>query len=180
MMTVQEDRAWQVMWQDLAVLEDGARHLRRLSQEQPLLQPRPDYPRTRTGTSHADELRTVLGTITDTIDDVLRLLPAAPPSSHPPAGLAADETPAIIREQLTSLRALAAMVMAEAFQPPPPLPAHAPPYLASSPPRGMPAPKAVALCLGLDGIVASLRNAVLGTVNAAEIRQDGRRPAAGG
>jgi hypothetical protein len=179
MSSVQEGSAWQAMWRDLAVLEDGARRLRRLSQEQPLLQPRPDYPRTRIGTSHADELRTLLGTITETLDDVLRLLPAALPHGAPPSAMAADETPPVIRERLASLRTLAATLATEAFEPPPLVPPHAPPYLASSPARGMPASRAVALCLALDGVVASLRNVMLGTVNAAGILQDGTSPAAG-
>jgi len=129
---------WQLLWQRLDGLDAYARTLRRLSQEEPLLQARPDYPRsTAPRRSYAAELRETLEGIRRGIDDVGHLLPEALPGSEPPTGGLAEEAPAAIAQRLGALAKLADTLLVEAFEPLPPLPKHAPPYVLESPRRDL-------------------------------------------
>jgi hypothetical protein len=53
----------------------------------------------------------------------------------------------------------------EAFEPPPQLPAHAPPYLAEAPRHDLAGAMAILLSLGIEETVASLRNLLLASRN---------------
>ncbi len=188
----QQEQAWGSLWQCLGRLQDAAARLRRLSQQEPLLQARPDYPRARIGSSHADEVRDVLNETVQGLTAIRRLLPvalprvpapageAAPYGAGRPPGVAADESLGEIAARAEALLRMATSLQQEAFQPPPPLPPHAPPYLALSEPPGheLAGTKAVLLSLGLESVVAALRNALLGAVNRG--RGDGRDPGRGG
>lgn len=169
----QQEQAWGSLWQSLGRLRDAAARLRRLSQQEPLLQARPDYPRARIGPSHADEVRDVLNEAVQGLTAVRRLLPvvfhvgAAPREGGRAPGVAADESPGEVAARVEVLLGMATSLQQEAFQPPPPLPPHAPPYLALSEPPGhdLAGTKAVLLSLGLESVVAALRNALLAAVN---------------
>ena len=157
---------WQSLWRCLAALEDYARRLRHLSQEEPLLQARPDYPRARSGRSYAADLREVFRGLSETLGNVQQSLPIVLPDGQAPAGVAPDEAPRAIRARLGALARLLKNLEHEAFEPPPPLPQHAPPYLAAAPSHDLAGSKAVLLSQGIEEAVAALRNTLLGALNA--------------
>ena len=167
------------LWRALDVLADCAHRLRHLSQEEPLLQARPDYPRPRIGRSHADELRTVFHRLAEALGAVRQDLPVAFPDGQAPAGPAPDETFAALRSRLEAVTRLLETLETEAFQPPPPLPRHAPPYLAEAPSRVLAGSKAVLLSYSIEDAVATLRNALLRVLNADSTAVDGAPPRAG-
>lgn len=162
---------WDALWRCLTALQHDARTLRRLSQEEPLLQARPDYPRARVGGSHAAELREVLDDIVRRLEEAQGLVSQVFPNGRTTVGIAAEEAPPAVAGRMATLAKVAATLTEEAFQPPPPLPQHAPPYLADAPHRALPGSKAVLLSLGLEDAVAALQNALLGTANAGGISQ---------
>lgn len=161
-----DEAAWRQLWGALDVLEARARDLRRLSQEEPLLKPRPDYPHVHVGQSHADELRRVLADLATAFADANRLLPMILPDAAAPSGRAADEGRAALTGRLAALERLTAGLAREAFEPLPTLPPHAPPYLVTIPGHDLPGTKAMLLGHGIAEIVASLRNALLAAANA--------------
>ncbi|HYM68173.1 MAG TPA: hypothetical protein VEZ44_01135 [bacterium] len=159
--------AWESLWRQMDQLEGVARALRRLSQEEPLLQARPDYPRPPVPRrSYADELRDTLERVRNGVADVRRLLAdALPPGAHP-AGLLPDETPEALDRRLAGLAKLADTLLVEAFEPLPPLPKHAPPYVLESPRHDLAGSKAIFLSYGLEEAAASIRNGLLSRANA--------------
>lgn len=157
--------SWESLWQCLDALQDAARKLRRLSQEEPLLQARPDYPRARIGVSHAEELRGVLEDLMRCVGEAQQLVPLALPHRDSQVGSPAEETPQAIAGRLAALSRMVATLKEDAFQPPPPLPKHAPPYLAEAPSRVLAGSMAVLLSYGFEEVVAALRNALLAIVN---------------
>ena len=157
---------WQSLWRCLDALEEYARQLRHLSQEEPLLQARPDYPRARSGRSYAADLREVFRGLSETLGKVQASLPIILPDSQAPAGVAPDEAPRALRARLEMLARLLRNLESEAFEPPPPLPQHAPPYLAAAPSHDLVGSKAVSLSHGIEEAVAALRNSLLGVLNA--------------
>jgi len=158
--------AWRRLWQRLDGLDTDARILRRLSQEEPLLQARPDYPRPPVPKrSYAAELRATLEGIRRGIDEVLDLLPEALRGGEPPAGGLGEEAPAAISQRLGTLAKLADTLLVEAFEPPPLLPKHAPPYVLQSPRHDLAGSKAVFLSYGLEEVAAGIRNALLSRTN---------------
>lgn len=161
-----DETVWQALWQALDVLEARARDLRRLSQEEPLRKARPDYPHTGAGRSYDDELRGVFADLEAALAEASRLLPVAVPDGAAPPGVAADETPAALAGRLATLRKFTAGLAREAFEPPPPLPPHAPPYLVTIPGHDLPSSKALLLGGGIMETVAALRNALLAAANA--------------
>lgn len=160
-----DEAAWRQLWGALNVLEARARDLRRLSQEEPLLKPRPDYPHAHVGRSHADELRAVFAELATAFADANRLLPAILPNGAAPPGVSADEGPAALAGRLAALERLTSSLAREAFEPPPTLPPHAPPYLVTIPGHDLPGTKAMLLGQGIAEIVASLRNALVAAAN---------------
>ncbi|HLW48711.1 MAG TPA: hypothetical protein VKW09_13210 [bacterium] len=162
-----DDAVWRQLWSALVVLETRARDLRRLSEEEPLKKPRPDYPHAGVGRAHDEELRGVFADLDRALTDVIRLLPAAlPDGSEPAVGVVADETPAALARRLATLQKLTADLARAAFEPLPPLPPHAPPYLVTIPGHDLPSSKALALGHGLAETVTALRNALLAAANA--------------
>ncbi len=178
MADVREDAPWAALWACLQALQRGARRLRHLSQEEPLLQARPDYPRARIGRSHADELRTVLDDVLARLAEAPGLvLEAFPRTGEAARGVATDEAPRAVAARLGALAAIAASVKDDAFRPPPPLPQHAPPYLAEAPTRDLAGSKAVLLSWGIEGAVSALQNALLAAANAnGHPRRGGEQP----
>ncbi|HLJ60989.1 MAG TPA: hypothetical protein VKZ50_14790 [bacterium] len=158
--------AWESLWRQLERLEGAARTLRRLSQEEPLLQARPDYPRPPAPRrSYADELRETLERVREGVAEVRRLLAEAlPPGTHP-AGLLPEEMPDALDHRLAGLAKLADTLLVEAFEPPPPLPKHAPPYVLEAPRHDLAGSKAIFLSYGLEDAAASIRNALLSRAN---------------
>lgn len=160
------DRSWDALWQSAGALAEGARRLRRLAQVEPLLGARPDFPRAHIGVPHDDELRQVLDALLRAMDETRRLIPEVfPDDSAPPGGLAADEAPRALAERLAVLSRMGARLKEDAFAPPPPLPRHAPPYLAEAPGKALPGSMAVLLSDRLEETVAALRNALLAAAN---------------
>lgn len=158
--------AWEPLWQRLDRLAGAARALRRLSQEEPLLQARPDYPRPPVPRrSYADELRDTLERVRAGVADVRRLLADALPPGPNPAGLLPDETPEALDRRLAGLAKLADTLLVEAFEPLPPLPKHAPPYVLESPRHDLAGSKAIFLSYGLEEAMASIRNGLLTRAN---------------
>ena len=168
--------AWHSLWRSLDALANYARRLRQLSQEEPLLQARPDYPRPRRTASHADELRKVFQELREDLRTVEESLTAILADGEVLRGLAPDETPRAIRARLGTLARLLDTLEKEAFQPPPPLPKHAPPYLAEAPAHDLAGSKAVLLSYGIEEAVAALRNALLGALNADSMPPGGSPP----
>jgi hypothetical protein len=158
--------AWHSLWRSLNALANYARRLRQLSQVEPLLQARPDYPRPRSTASHADELRRVFQGLREDLRTVEESLLAVLADREVPGGTAPDETPRAIKARLGALARLLETLEKEAFQPPPPLPKHGPPYLAEAPAHDLAGSKAVLLSYGIEEAVAALRNALLGVLNA--------------
>ncbi len=158
--------AWHSLWRSLDALGNYARRLRQLSQEEPLLQARPDYPRPRSTASYADELRKVFQGLREDLRTVKESLPAVLADRELPRGSAPEETPRAITARLGALARLLETLEVEAFQPAPPLPKHGPPYLAEAPAHALAGSKAVLLSYGIEEAVTALRNALLGVLNA--------------
>lgn len=159
--------AWQQLWNVLAVLEARARDLRRLSQEEPLRKARPDYPHAGVGRSHDDEVRAVFTDLAAAFAEAIRLVPAVLPNGVVPSGVSADETPAALAGRLATLEKLTAGLAREAFEPLPPLPPHAPPYLVTIPGHDLPGTKALLLGNAIKETVSALRNTLVAAANAA-------------
>ena len=139
---------WTEMWQDIAALSECARRLRHLSQQEPLAQPRPGYPRAGLGRSHADDVRDVLTRIGRGLARLRAPIPGVLPQDLPP-GIAADEHPNEIAKRVDALSRLTSALAHEAFQPAPPLPPHSPPYLVEPPGHDLAGTKAVLLAIGI-------------------------------
>jgi hypothetical protein len=154
------ETAWRQLWTTLDALEQRARDLRRLSQEEPLRKARPDYPSAHVGRPHDDEVRAVFAELAGAFADASRLLPQAVPATG-----TRDEAPEALATRLAALEKLAASLAREAFEPLPALPPHAPPYLVTLPGHDLPGSKALLLAQGIDDTVASLRNAMLAAAN---------------
>jgi len=146
-------------------LQELARRLRRLSQEEPLLQPRPGYPRAGLGRSHADEVRETLDGVASSLEEIKRRLPEVLPAGARPLGVSADEDPRVVAERLETLIRLVAGLKKEAFQPPPPLPPVTPPYLVEPPGHDLAGTKAVVLAAGIEQIVSTIQTLILALLN---------------
>lgn len=164
-MVEKDERSWQSLWQSLAALQELARRLRHLSQAEPLLQARPDYPQARITRSHAGEVRDVLEGIATTLAEVKALLPQVFPEMLRPPSVAPEEDPRALEGRIDALMRLVTALQREAFQPPPPLPPHSPPYLVEPPGHDLAGTKAALLSLGIDETATALRNAVLSALN---------------
>lgn len=154
-------------WKTLEVLEARAHDLRRLSQYEPLKKARPDYPRTGVGRSYDDDVRAVFADLGRTFREARRLLPAVLPDGAAPPGSASDDAPSALADRLAALEKAASALTREAFEPLPPLPPHAPPYLVTLPGHDIPSSKALILGNGILEIVGALRNALVAAANAA-------------
>ncbi len=157
---------WAEMWNDLTVLREHARRLRHLSHEEPLAQHNPGYPKAGLGRSRADEVREVLSGIQRGLEQVRHGLPSVLPEATHLSGVAADEHRGEIAARLEALSRLAETLAREAFQPLPPLPPHAPPYLFEQPGHDLAGTKAVLLAIGIERLTTSLRNLMLAIANA--------------
>ncbi len=157
--------AWGLLWRCLDALQDAARRLRRLSQEEPLVQARPDYPRARIGGSHGDEVRQVLETVARRLEEARQGVPQVLGGGGTRIGVPPEESPDAIAKRLAALSRMGESLMRDAFQPPPALPKHAPPYLAEAPKRMPAGSKAVMLSDGIEEVVAALRNGLLAEAN---------------
>jgi hypothetical protein len=157
---------WGQLWRSLASLQQEAARLRRLSQHEPLAQVRPGYPRAGLSRPHADEVREVLAGIQAELEKVRTLLPIVLPAGTSLPGVPADEQPEKILARVDALSRLASTLAQEAFQPLPPLPPHAPPYLVEPPGHDLAGTKAVLLALGIEELAPSVRNAMLSAANA--------------
>lgn len=151
---------WMRLWQHLAALRESAARLRHLSHYEPLAQARTGYPRAGLGRSHADEVREVLNGIQHRLVEIRPLIPTVLPAEAPP-GIAAEERPSEIGKRADVLLRLTSTLAQEAFQPPPPLPPHAPPYLVEPPGHDLAGTKAVVLAAGIEELTASVRNLML-------------------
>ena len=156
---------WAEMWSELTALREHARRLRHLSHEEPLAQHNPGYPKAGLGRSHADEVRGVLGGIQRGLEKIRRELPSALPEATHLSGLAADERPDQTAARLQALIRLADTLARDAFQPFPPLPPHAPPYLFEPPGHDLAGTKAVLLAIGIERVTTSIRNLMLAAAN---------------
>lgn len=157
---------WAEVWSDLTLLREYARRLRHLSHEEPLAQHNPGYPKAGLGRSHADEVREVLGGIQRCLEKIREALPSVLPSAARLPRVAADERPGETAARLDALSRLAETLAREAFQPLPPLPPHAPPYLFEPPGHDLAGTKAVLLAIGIERLTTSLRNLMLAVANA--------------
>ncbi len=165
-MAERERDHWIVVWQDVAALRADAGRLRHLSQQDPLAQPRPGYPRAGLSRSHADEVREVLTGIAHRLERIRSALPTVLPPGLPP-GIAADEGPQEIAKRADALSRLTATLAQEAFQPVPVLPPHSPPYLVEPPGHDLAGTKAVLLAIGIEELTTSVQNLLLSAANAA-------------
>ena len=156
---------WTRLWQALATLKEGAKQLRRLSQLEPLAQPRPGYPRPGTHRSHANEARTAIETDIEQLVRTQALLPSVIDMQAPWIGPSGAGRPSALEARLETLVRLASQLKDEAFRPLPSLPAHAPPYLVEPPGHDLAGTKAVLLATGIEGLVVEIRNAMLAAVN---------------
>jgi hypothetical protein len=156
---------WSEMWNESTVLREHARLLRHLSHEEPLAQHNPGYPKAGLGRSHADEVREVLSGIQRGLEQIRQGLRSVLPEETPLPGIAADEQPTEIAARLDALSRLAETLAREAFQPLPPLPPHAPPYLFEPPGHDLAGTKAVLLAIGIERLTTSLRNLMLAAAN---------------
>jgi hypothetical protein len=155
----------QSLWRRVDDLQEHARRLRGLSQLEPLLQARPDYPRFRIGRSHADEVREALEGISWAVAEIQRLLPHVLPRARRPPGTSAEDDPDVLARKVAALARIAGNLQEEAFEPPPQLPPHAPPYLAEAPLHDFVGSKAVLLAQEIDEVAGTLRNTVLSAFN---------------
>ena len=161
-----EEQSWLLLWRRLEGLGAYAEALRRLSQQEPLLQARPDYPRAPgIRRSHADELRDTLEGIREALAELRGTVTDALTHDTASRGGLPEEAPAAVETRLAALTRLADTLLVEAFQPLPPLPKHAPPYVLESPRHDLAGSKAVYLSYALEEIVASLHNALLSRAN---------------
>jgi hypothetical protein len=165
-MAEQEQDRWTAVWQDVTALRAYAGRLRRLSQQDPLAQPRPGYPRAGLGRSHADEVREVLNGIGHRLERIRTALPTVLPSGLLP-GIAADERPTEIVKRVDALNRLTSTLAQEAFQPLPALPPHSPPYLVEPPGHDLAGTKAVLLAIGIEALTTSVLNLLVSAANAA-------------
>lgn len=157
---------WAEMWNELTALRSHARRLRHLSHEEPLAQHNPGYPKAGLGRSHADEVREVLSGIQRGLEQVRQGLPSVLSEGTSLPGVAADEQPTEIATRVDALSRLAETLAREAFQPPPPLPPHAPPYLFEPPGHDLAGTKAVLLAIGIERVTTTIRNLMLAVANA--------------
>ncbi|HEV2282943.1 MAG TPA: hypothetical protein VGX75_11220 [bacterium] len=161
---------WTQLWKALEVLESRALDLRRLSQVEPLKKARPDYPHAGIGRSQDDELRAVFADLAQAFAELNRLLPSVLPDGSDDMaagpGVAGDETPGALARRLSTLEKFTASLAREAFEPLPPLPPHAPPYLVTLPGHDLPGSKALLLGSGILETVGALRNALVAAANA--------------
>jgi hypothetical protein len=164
MAETERDR-WTEVWQDVAALSACAGRLRHLSQQEPLAQPRPGYPRAGLGRSHADDVREVLDAIGRGLERIRAALPAVLPPGGLPPGIAADEHPNEIAKRVDALSRLTSALAREAFQPAPALPPHSPPYLVEPPGHDLAGTKAVLLAIGIEELTSSVRNLLLAAAN---------------
>jgi hypothetical protein len=164
-MAAKHPSRWSETWNELTALREEARRLRHLSHEEPLAQHNPSYPKAGLGRPHADEVREVLSRIQRGLEEIRQGLPSVLPERTPLPGIAADEQPAEIAARLDALSRLAGTLAREAFQPLPPLPPHAPPYLFEPPGHDLAGTKAVLLAIGIEGVTTSIRNLMLAAVN---------------
>ena len=162
-----DDAAWKQLWITLDVLERRGRDLRRLSQEEPLKKARPDYPRAGAGRSHDDELRGAFADLEKAFAETIRLLPAALRDGAVPPVVPADETQAALAGRLSALQKFTTALATQAFEPLPPLPPHAPPYLVTIPGHDLASSKALLLGNGIIDTVTALRNTLVAAANAA-------------
>lgn len=156
---------WSEMWNELTALRDQARRLRHLSHEEPLAQHNPGYPKVGLGRSHADEVRDVLRGIQRGLEQIRQGVPSVRSEATQFSGIAADEQPKEMATRLAALSRLAEALAREAFQPLPPLPPHAPPYLFEPPGHDLAGTKAVLLAIGIERLTTSLRNLMLAAAN---------------
>jgi hypothetical protein len=156
---------WSETWNESTVLREQARRLRHLSHEEPLAQHNPSYPRAGLGRSHADEVREVLSGIQRGLERIRQGFSSVLPEGTPLPGIAADEQPEEIAARLDALSRLAGTLARDAFQPLPPLPPHAPPYLFEPPGHDLAGTKAVLLAIGIERVTTSIRNLMLAAVN---------------
>jgi hypothetical protein len=161
-----DNGTWTQLWKALAVLESRALDLRRLSQVEPLKKARPDYPHAGVGRARDDEVRAVCAELAQAFAETRRLLPVVLPDGTAPPGVAADETPAALAARVSALEKLTANLARGAFEPLPPLPPHAPPYLVTLPGHDLPGSKALLLGSGILETVGALRNALVAAANA--------------
>lgn len=148
------------------MLREHARRLRHLSHEEPLAQRNPGYPKAGLGRSHADEVREVLSGIQRGLEQIRQGLPSVLPEATRVPGVAADERPDETAVRLDTLSRLVSTLAREAFQPLPPLPPHAPPYLFEPPGHDLAGTKAVLLAIGIERLTESLQNLMLAVANA--------------
>jgi hypothetical protein len=148
----------------VSALAAAAARLRHLSRWEPLAQHRPGYPRAGLRQSHDAEVREVLESIQRKLEEVAMLAPAVLPADPLP-GMGADERRDDLTKRAATLRRLAAALATEAFQPPPPLPNHAPPYVVEPPGHDLPGTKAVLIAAGLESLTTSLGNLLLAAAN---------------
>lgn len=154
------------IWTALALLERRAGDLRMLSQYEPLKKARPDYPHSGVGRSYDDDVRAVFADLARAFADARRVLPAALPDGAALPGAVSDEAPSALADRLAALERLASKLAREAFEPLPPLPPHAPPYLVTLPGHDVPSSKALILGNSILEIVGALRNALVAAANA--------------
>jgi hypothetical protein len=165
MAEIERDR-WTEVWHDVAALSAYAGRLRHLSQQEPLAQPRPGYPRAGLSRSHVDEVREVLDGIGRGLERLRAALPTVLPQGLLP-GIAADERPDEIAKRVDALSRLTSALAQEAFRPPPALPPHSPPYLVEPPGHDLAGTKAVLLAIGIEELTSSVRNLLLAAANTA-------------
>lgn len=108
----------------------------------------------------------MLGGIQRGLDAIRRELPSAVPTTVHLSGVGADEQPGEAASRVDALQRLAEALAREAFQPLPPLPAHAPPYLFEPPGHDLAGTKAILLAIGIERLTTSLRNLLLAVANA--------------
>ncbi len=163
-----DQQVWLSLWRQVEGLGAYAEALRRLSQQEPLLQARPDYPQAPgIRVSHADELRRTLEGIRGALGELRTALAAALPNGAPsPSGIP-EEAPEAVEKRAAALTKLTDTLLVEAFQPLPALPKHAPPYVLESPRYDLAGSKAVFLSYALEEIVASVHNTLLNRANTA-------------
>ncbi|TMI78077.1 MAG: hypothetical protein E6H04_13065 [Bacillati bacterium ANGP1] len=165
-MNVSRRDPWGQLWGCLTALRQHAARLRSLSQHEPLAQRGAGYPHAGLGRPHADEVREVLSAVQARLEEVRTLLPTVLPAGVPLPGIAATEAPQEVGRRVDTLIRLASTLAQEAFQPLPPLPPHAPPYLVEPPGHDLAGTKAVLLAGGIEEIATSVRTAMLSAVNA--------------
>jgi hypothetical protein len=156
--------AWRRLWDAVQRLAAAAARLRHLSQREPLAQRRPGYPHPGLSRPHDLEVREVLEAIQRGLVETRDLIPSVLPEDRLP-GMAPDEQRDALAGRAAALERLTATLTTEAFQPLPPLPKHAPPYLVEPPGHDLPGTKAVLIAAGLESLTTSLSNLLLAAAN---------------